>query len=179
MTGIGVYFALQQRNVAAKVGYILLGYVGAVIMHGLWNGSSLLGARAYVLGYLLWMVPIFGLAIVLGVASRRREQRVVASKLPGMVQAGVVTANEATWLGSIRTRRMAIGQAARLGGKPAAKAVKNFAAQVVELAFVRDRIDRGFGDDQVFALQNEEAHAVYAARAAAPALQSLAGYRAP
>jgi RsiW-degrading membrane proteinase PrsW (M82 family) len=179
MTGIGVYFALQQRNVAAKIVYILLGYVGAVIMHGLWNGSSLLGAQAYFLVYLLWMVPIFGLAIVLGVASRRGEQRVVASKLPGMVEAGVVTANEATWLGSIRNRKMAIGQAARFGGKPAAGAVKNFAAQVVELAFVRDRIDRGFGDDQVFALQNEEAHAVYAARAAAPALQSLAGYRAP
>jgi protease PrsW len=86
--------------------------------------------------------------------------------------------NEATWLGSIRDRKAAIGQAARFGGKPAAKAVKNFAAQVVELAFVRDRIDRGFGDRRVFALQNDEAQAVYAARAAAPVLQGLAGYRA-
>ena len=34
MTGIGVYFALQQRNVIAKAGCILLGYLGAVIMHG-------------------------------------------------------------------------------------------------------------------------------------------------
>ena len=42
MTGIGVYFALQQRTAIAKVGCILLGYLGAVIMHGLWNGSSLL-----------------------------------------------------------------------------------------------------------------------------------------
>jgi protease PrsW len=50
---------------------------------------------------------------------------------------------------------------------------------VVELAFVRDRIDRGFGDERVFALQNEEAYAVTAARAAAPTLQWLAGYRAP
>ena len=96
-----------------------------------------------------------------------------------MVAAGLVTPNEATWLGSIRSRKQAIGQAAQFGGKPAAKAVKNFAAQVVELAFVRDRIDRGFGDQRVFALQNEEAYAVHAARAAAPALQSLAGYRAP
>jgi hypothetical protein len=44
---------------------------------------------------------------------------------------------------------------------------------------VRDRIDRGFGDQRVFALQNEEANGVYAARAAAPVLQKLAGYRAP
>lgn len=178
MTGIGVYFALQRRNVAAKVVCVLLGYIGAVIMHGLWNGSSLLGAQAYFLVYLLWMVPIFGLAIGLAVASRRREQRVVASKLPGMVQAGLVTPNEATWLGSIRSRKQAIDQAARFGGKPAAKEVKNFAAQVVELAFVRDRIDRGFGDERVYALQNDEAYAVHAARAAAPALRGLAGYRA-
>ena len=178
MTGIGVYFALQQRNVIAKAGCILLGYIGAVIMHGLWNGSALLGLKAYLLVYVLWMVPIFALAIGLGAASRRREQRVVAAKLPAMVAAGLVTPDEATWLGSIRTRRAAIAKATRLGGRPAGKAVKNFAAQVVELAFVRDRIDRGFGDRQVFALQNEDTYGVTAARASAPVLQSLVGYRA-
>ena len=179
MIGIGVYFALQQRTTLAKVGYILLGYLGAVIMHGLWNGSALLSAQTYFLVYIFWMVPIFALAIGLGVASRRREQRVVAAKLPGMVAAGLVTPNEATWLGSIRSRKRVIGEAARVGGRPAGKEINNFAAQVVELAFVRDRIDRGFGDQRVFALQNEEAYGVMAARAAAPILQRMAGYRSP
>jgi hypothetical protein len=50
---------------------------------------------------------------------------------------------------------------------------------VVELAYVRDRIDRGFGDPRVYALQNEEAYWLTASRAAAPTLQQLAGYRAP
>jgi protease PrsW len=178
MFGIGVYFALQQRSFVANVLCILLGYAGAVIMHGLWNGSSLLSVEAYFLTYLFWMVPVFVLVIVLGVSSRRREQRVVASKLPGMVAAGLVTPNEATWLGSMRNRKAAIDEATRFGGKPAGKAVKNFASQVVELAFVRDRIDRGFGDQRVFALQQEEVNGVAAARSAAPALQSMAGYRA-
>jgi protease PrsW len=178
MTGIGVYFALQQRSSAGKVFYVLLGYTGAVIMHGLWNGSSLLSVEAYFLTYVFWMVPVFVLAIVLGVSSRRREQRVVAEKLPGMVAAGLVAPNEATWLGSLRTRKSAIAAAKQFGGKAAAKSVKNFAAQVVELAFVRDRIDRGFGDQRVLALQQEEVNEVAAARAAAPALQQLAGYRA-
>ncbi len=179
MTGIGVYFALQQRNALAKASYLLLGYLGAVVMHGLWNGSSLLGAQAYFLVYLLWMVPIFGLAIWLAVMSRRREQRIVAAKLPGMVAANIVTPNEATWLGSIRERKLAIDAATRFGGRAAGTAVKNFAAQVVELAFVRDRIDRGFGDERVFTMQTEEAYAVAAARTAAPILQWLAGYGAP
>jgi RsiW-degrading membrane proteinase PrsW (M82 family) len=179
MFGIGVYYALQQRSFVAKALCVLLGYAGAVIMHGLWNGSSLLSVEAYFLTYLFWMVPVFALAIVLGVRSRRREQRIVAEKLPGMVAAGLVAPNEATWLGSIRSRKAAIGSAKQFGGKPAAKSVKNFAAQVVELAFVRDRIDRGFGDQRVFARQQEEVNEVAAARAAAPALQQLAGYRAP
>lgn len=177
--GIGVYFALQRRNVIGKVGCILLGYIGAVFMHGLWNGSSLLSVEAYFGVYLLWMVPIFGLAIWLGIASRRREQRLVAAKLPGMVAAGLVTPNEATWLGSIRNRKLAIAQATRLGGRPAGKSVKKFAAQVVELAFVRDRIDRGFGDARVYALQQEEVNGVAASRSTTPMLQTLAGYRAP
>ncbi|WP_233213307.1 PrsW family intramembrane metalloprotease [Mycobacterium hubeiense] len=176
MFGIGVYFALQQRSAIVKAGCVLVGYAAAVLMHALWNGSSLLSIEAYFLVYFLWMVPIFGLAIALGIASRRREQRVVAAKLPGMVAAGLVSPSEATWLGSIRARKTAITEATRLAGRPAGKAVKKFAAQVVELAFVRDRIDRGFGDEWVSALLQEEVNGVAAARAAAPALQSLAGY---
>jgi hypothetical protein len=179
MTGLGVYFALQRRSGFGKVVCIAVGYLAAVFMHGLWNGSSLVGTEAYFSVYLFWMVPVFVLAIVLGVRSRRREQRVVAEKLPGMVAAGLVTQNEATWLGSIKSRKEAVSAAAQFGGRPARKAVKSFAAQVVELAFVRDRIDRGFGDDRVYALQTEEAYAVHAARSAAPALQWLARYRAP
>lgn len=180
LTGIGIYFALRQRNVLAKFGCILLGYLGAVIMHAIWNGSALVSVEAYFLVYVLWMVPIFALAITLAVASRRREQRIAAAKLPGMVAAGLVTSNEATWLGSIRTRKLVVGTATRAGGKPAGKAVKKFAAQVIELAFVRDRIDRGFGDPRVYALQDEEAYWVHATRAAAgPALQTLAAYRIP
>ena len=179
MTAIGVYVALRRRGMFAKAGCILLGYVGAVLMHALWNGSSFFGIEAYFGVYFLWMVPVFGLAIVLAVRSRRTEQRVVGTKLPGMVAAGLVTPNEATWLVSIRTRKLAIGEVTRFAGKPAAKGVKDFAAQVVELAFVRDRIDRGFGDERVHALLVEETYGVYAARAAAPVLHAFAGYRAP
>ena len=179
MTAIGVYFALQRRGFGAKAACVLLGYAGAVLMHALWNGSSFFGIETYFVVYFLWMVPVFGLAIVLAIVSRRREQRIVAEKLPGMVAAGVVTPNEATWLGSIRTRKLAVAEATRFAGKPAGKGVRDFASAVIELAFVKDRIDRGFGDPRVYALLNEETHWAYAARAAAPALQSVPAYRAP
>ncbi|WP_166904906.1 PrsW family intramembrane metalloprotease [Mycobacterium sp. DL440] len=179
MTAIGVYFALQRRSGITKVLCILAGYLGAVLMHGLWNGSSLLGAGTYFIVYIVWMVPIFIIMIVVAVTSRRREQRVVAAKLPGMVAAGLITPNEATWLGSLKTRHGAIQQATMAGGRPAGKAVAAFAAAVVELAFVRDRIDRGFGDAQVYALQQEEVYSVTVARSAAPILHWLSNYQAP
>lgn len=180
MLAVGVYFALKQRHLIGRIACIVAGYAAAVIMHALWNGSSVIGIEAYFLVYLVWMMPIFGLAIWLAVRSRRREQQVVAAKLPTMVAANLISANEASWLGSIRNRKLAIGEASRHGGKAAGKNVKAFATQVVELAFIRDRIDRGFGDDRVQALLTEESYRVYAAReAAAPTLHYLAGYRIP
>nr|WP_319436640.1 PrsW family intramembrane metalloprotease [Mycobacterium sp. RTGN5] len=179
-TAIGVYFALQQRNWLTKAGCVLVGYLAAVIMHGLWNGSTLLGAGAYFGLYFVWMMPVFALAATLAVRSRRREQRIVAEKLPGMIAAGLITPAEAGWLGTIRTRKQVVAAATGFGGRPAARGVKKFAIQVVELAFVRDRIDRGFGDARVLALQQLEVDGVVAARyAAGPTLHWLNGYRPP
>lgn len=179
MFAVGVYFSLQRRDAASRLGFLVVGYLCAVLMHALWNGSSLLGGAAYLLTYVLWMVPIFALTIGLAVHSRRREQRLVAATLPGMAAAGLITPNEVTWLGTIGDRKRAVAEATRMGGRPAGTSVRTFAAAVVELAFVRDRIDRGFGDPRVLALHAEEAQRVCAARAAAPALQWLGGYRAP
>lgn len=178
MTAIGVYLALQRRSGIGKTLCILGGYLGAVFMHGLWNGSSLVGAGTYFVVYAVWMVPIFIAMVVVAVTSRRREQRVVAAKLPGMVAAGLITPNEATWLGSLKTRHALVKHATQVGGRAAGKSVAAFAAAVVELAFVRDRIDRGFGDAQVYALQQEEVYSVTAARSAAPILHWLANYQA-
>ena len=180
MIGIGVYFAMKQRSTFAKLGYLLLGYLAAVVMHGLWNGSALLGANTYLGVYVLWMMPIFGLAITLAVVSRRRERHIIAAKLPGLMAHGLVTPTEATWLSSLKSRKMAVNSARRVGGRRAAWSVKRFTMAVVELAYVRDRIDRGFGDERVYTLQNEEAHRVVAARVqAGPALHMLNGYSFP
>lgn len=180
MTGIGVFFALRRRSFWSKAVVILLGYLAAVIMHASWNASLAMGGAQFFLAtYLFWMAPVFLLMVVLGILNRRHEQQLVAGKLPTMVAGGLISPNEETWLGSIRARKHAIREARRIGGKPAARSVKEFAAQVVELAFVRDRIDRGFGDHEVFALQHEDAYGVVAARAAAPVLYTMGGYRSP
>lgn len=180
MIGIGVYYALKQRSAAGKFGFLLLGYLGAVLMHGLWNASAMISFKTYLGVYVVWMMPVFALVIALAIASRRREQHIIAGKLPGMIAAGLLTPTDAAWLHSLKTRKAAVQLAGQFGGRQAATAVKRFIIQVVNLAYVRDRIDRGFGDERVLALQNEEVHGVLAARAAAaPALHHLSAYPVP
>ena len=181
MTALGVYFSMKQKGTGAKIGCILLGYVGAMLLHGLWNGSSSLSESglSYFVVYALVMIPIFVTMIIVAVKSRTREQRMVAAKLLGMVQAGLVRPNEAPWLESIRNRKLAIAQAKLIGGGPASKTFRVFAAAVVELAFVRDRIDRGFGSDKVYAQQQDAAQAVVFARHEAPVLIQMQQFRLP
>ena len=172
MFGIGVHFALQQRAAMTKAACLVTGYAAAALMHGLWNGSALLGAQTYLSVYAVWMMPIFALAVILALASRRRERHIIAAQLPPMVAAGLVSPAEAGWLGSIEARKQAVALAAHRGGRPAGVAVRRFVCGVVELAYARDRIDRGFGDARLFALQHEEVLRVVAARmAAGPGLQ--------
>ena len=108
MFGIGVYFAIQRRirRQGASSRSVTRGPSSCT---GCGTARRWSGAGTYFGVYLLWMVPIFVLVIGSG-SGRRREQRVVAGKLPGMVAAGLVTPNEATWLGSIRNRKLAIGR---------------------------------------------------------------------
>lgn len=180
MFGIGVYLALQQRNMLSKFFYLLTGYATAVLLHALWNGSALMGAGTYLGMYVLWMMPIFALAVTLAVVSRRRERHIIAAQLHPMVASGLVTPVEAGWLAAIQTRKQAVAVATRTGGRRAGMAVKRFVQAVVELAYARDRIDRGFGDARLLALQHEEIARISAARVeAGPALHQLSGYRHP
>ena len=73
--GIGVYFALHRRGASAKAVPLVSGYLAAVFMHALWNGSSLLGTGWYFGVYAYWMMPFFALSIVLGVQSRQSASR--------------------------------------------------------------------------------------------------------
>ena len=180
MFGIGVYVALQQRAPSAKVFAVVTGYAAAVLLHALWNGSALIGAGTYLGVYLVWMMPIFALAVTLAIISRRRERHIIAAQLAPMVAVGLVTPSEAGWLGSLRTRRQAVSMARLNDGRRAGAAVKRFVQGVVELAYARDRIDRGFGDARLVALQHEEVARIAAARLeAGPALYRLAGYPPP
>ena len=122
MFGIGVWFALQQRSALAKVGCILLGYArGGDHARDCGTARRCWASRPTSASTCSGWCRSSCWRSCSAVSSRRREQRVVTEKLPGMVAAGLVTPNEATWLGSIQNRKLAISEATRFGGKPAAQ----------------------------------------------------------
>lgn len=142
MIGIAVGVAARRASGAAgTVGLAAAGYLGAVVLHALWNGSAGLGYLIPV--YLVIMLPLFAGLVALVGAQRRREQRVVAAQLPGFASAGWIAPSEVGLLASLAGRRGWRRAVRRRLGDDAADAVRDYQAAVTELAFLRDRMVRG------------------------------------
>lgn len=144
MTGIGVGIAATTRHLLVRVLAVVVGYLLAVTLHALWNGSASLFGGAVFLGvYALIMVPVFLAMIAVVVWQRRREQRVVTGQLPGFARAGWIAPSEITLLSSLAGRRGWRAAVRRRSGRKVARAVSEYQVAVTELAFLRSRMARG------------------------------------
>ncbi|HKE52656.1 MAG TPA: PrsW family intramembrane metalloprotease [Actinomycetes bacterium] len=142
-TGIGLGIAATANRPRLRVVAPLVGYLIAVLLHGLWNGAAVSGFRGFVLAYFLIMVPAFAGLVVLVLWARRREGRIVAANLPDYATAGWLSPAEANALASLSARRYAEVWARRHKGKPGRAAVRRFEDTATELAFLRERMKRG------------------------------------
>lgn len=60
MTGIGCGIARESHNTAVKIIVPVVGYLGAVSLHALWNGMAVFGGfENFLLGYLIIEIPFF------------------------------------------------------------------------------------------------------------------------
>jgi RsiW-degrading membrane proteinase PrsW (M82 family) len=144
MTGIGCGLAALSRSPVARVLFVLVGYLVAVTLHALWNGSATFGDGAAFGGvYLYIMVPLFLAVLLLVVWQRRREQRTVRAELPEFAAAGWIAPSEVELLGSLAGRNRWKRAVRRRSGKAAARAVTEYQTAVTELAFLRARMRRG------------------------------------
>ncbi len=141
LIGLGVGLAAISSNPATKIIAPLGGYLGAVMLHALWNASAGFGLLLVV--YPLVMVPLFAVLVMVVVWQRRREQRVVASQLPGFASAGWIAASEVGLLASLAGRRDWRAAVRQRAGDAAADAVRDYQTAVTELAFLRHRMARG------------------------------------
>ena len=167
MIGLGVGLMVSRPNQPARWRYPLLGYLAAVALHALWNGSLTFGFGGYLFVYVVIMIPAFVAALLIARYHRSRERDVVRRQLPELVYFRLVTPAEAGWLDSIAARRAWLKSVTTRSGKPAAQALRDFQAAATELAFLRDRVQRGVGPADAYDLHAELVQALLTSRAKA------------
>lgn len=143
MTGIAAGFAAHSPARSAWL-LIPVGYLAAVVLHGLWNGSGATsGAVGFIWVYALVMLPVFACVLGLGIWQRRREQHTVIEQLPGFAQAGWIAHSEVVLLSSLAGRRGWRAAVRRRSGRKVERAVLRYQAAVTEMAFLQARTNRG------------------------------------
>jgi RsiW-degrading membrane proteinase PrsW (M82 family) len=141
-TGIGIGIAVSSGKTAVKVIAPILGYCGAVVLHGAWNLSAASGLAGFASAYVVLQVPVFAAFALLAIMARRREGQLVARHLAIYATTGWLTQAEVAMLASLSARRDARNWAARTGGAQARRAMRDFQEVGSELAFLRERMAR-------------------------------------
>lgn len=140
---VGVGVGLATRRGGAWWLAVPLGWLVAVMLHGLWNLAAISSLSGFVVGYVLVQVPLFGAAILLAVLARRREGRLVARHLGVYAATGWLTPGEVRMLASLPERAAARSWAHRTLGDDARAAMRDFQELATELAFLRERVAHG------------------------------------
>lgn len=144
LTGIGLGLARQSRNSAIKWIAPPFGLMAAISMHSIWNGSGVLfGGGAFILTYILIMIPAFFIMLVVIMLALRREGQIVREFLVPDYQGGLLTQQEYNRLCSIFGRMGLSFDALTRGGFGHWKAARQLNQTASELAFHRSRVARG------------------------------------
>jgi protease PrsW len=142
--GIGLGLAVASRSWGVRVVAPLAGFVGAVGLHAVWNASALFGGfEAFVLTYVVGMMPALALVVGLALWVRRREGRVLVHALTDCARMGWLHPDEIAWTASLSHRATARAFAARLRGPDGARALHEYQRAMTEMGFLHDRVMRG------------------------------------
>jgi protease PrsW len=141
-TAIGIGVAIRHRSTAVRFLAPIVGYLAAVLAHGLWNGgASWAGGGGFITVYLFLMVPIFIGMVVFALVMRSREGQMIASRLYDYVRFGWLVPQDVPLIATLRGRK-ALRQNAKRYGPQAEAAAKAFQQNATELAYLRDKIVR-------------------------------------
>ena len=141
--GIGIGIAVRSRNPLVKVVAPLLGWCVAILLHGTWNLTATSGLAGFVVAYVVFQIPVFAAVAALALWARRREGRLIGRHLVVYARSGWLTPDDVTMLASLARRRDARSWAERTGGSDAERAMRDFQELGSELAFLRERMERG------------------------------------
>lgn len=159
MTGIGLGLARQTRNFGLKLVCPVLGFLMAIFMHSIWNGSgALFGGGVFLLTYILVMVPSFLIVLIVIAIALRREGQVIRDYLLSDFQSGLFTREEYERLSSIFGRMGSSFNAFSTQGYKGWRTRRRYHQVASELAFHRCRVSRDLTKADVDMREMEEAY---------------------
>jgi protease PrsW len=91
MTGIGCGIARETHSLRVKVSATIIGILGAMLLHALWNALASFGGGVFLTGYVLLQVPLFIGFILLIAHLVRREGRILRKTLASEVERGLIS----------------------------------------------------------------------------------------
>jgi hypothetical protein len=142
-TGIGIGIAVSTRRPAVRVLAPILGFLAAVVMHGIWNGSTFWGAQGFLFAYGAIILPLLIVVLAVAIWARSREGAMLTSALQQIAQMGWLRPEEIRWIARLSDRMSARSYAKRIGGKPAAAALRAYQQTMTEAAFLHHRAMNG------------------------------------
>ncbi|MFN0139870.1 MAG: PrsW family glutamic-type intramembrane protease [Pyrinomonadaceae bacterium] len=93
MTGIGCGIARESHNSFVKIAMPVLGYIGAVILHAIWNGMAVVGGtEGFLYGYFLGEIPLFLIFVGFSLYVMRRQNKILNEMLAIDIARGLIPA---------------------------------------------------------------------------------------
>jgi protease PrsW len=142
-TGLGIGIAVATRSRAVRFLALILGFLAAVVMHGIWNGSTFWGGSGFLFAYSAIFLPLLIVVLAVAVWARSREGKMLTTALQQVAQMGWIRPDEIRWIARLSDRMSARAYAKRIGGKPAADAVRAYPQTMTEVAFLPHRAVNG------------------------------------
>ncbi len=142
-TGLGIGIAVSTRRPAVRVVAPILGFVAAVLMHAIWNGSTFFGANGFLIAYGAIMLPLLIVILAVAIWARTREGKMLTAALYQVSQMGWMRPEEIRWIARLSDRMSARAYAKRVAGKPAAAALRAYQQTMIEIGFLHNRAVNG------------------------------------
>ncbi|GAA1428744.1 hypothetical protein GCM10009616_09140 [Microlunatus lacustris] len=138
-TGLGVGIAVSTRRPVLRWLAPALGFAVAVLLHGLWNGSTYYGTEGFSTVYGAIMLPALVVLLAVAIWARVREGQMLTAALVQTTALGWTRPEEIRWVARLGDRVSSRGYARQHGGRPAAEALRAFQQTLTEIGFLHLR----------------------------------------
>jgi len=91
MIGIGCGISRESHNSFVKIALPVVGYIGAVTLHAIWNGMAVIGGlQGFVVGYLILEIPFFLIFVGFSLYIMRRQKKILNEMLAIDIARGLI-----------------------------------------------------------------------------------------